>query len=59
NQHLLKTFRSQILPHREIWPLKITGKIPFFAQKTVPKRRSEVFSLTRWLADSNRRGCKK
>ncbi|MGB9409271.1 MAG: hypothetical protein WCA89_17180, partial [Terracidiphilus sp.] len=29
----VENFPPQNIPHREIWPLKITGKIRFFAEK--------------------------
>jgi hypothetical protein len=30
----VENFLPQNIPHRKIWPLKMTGKIPFFAGKT-------------------------
>jgi hypothetical protein len=29
----MENFQPQNIPHREKWPLKITGKIPFFCPK--------------------------
>jgi hypothetical protein len=51
----LKTFRSQILPHREIRPLKITGKNRFLPKKATitpkserldPEKRTAKFFIT-------------
>jgi hypothetical protein len=31
----VENFLPQFIPHGKIWPLKITGKIQFFAGKTL------------------------
>jgi len=43
----LEKLLARILPHGEIWPLKITGKIRF-SPKDAPKHRSSACTLTRY-----------
>src|ERR1035437_1441277 len=42
----VEKFLSPKIPHRKIWPLKITGKIQFFAHKRL---RKGFLSLVLWL----------